>query len=159
MLTALGAGAGFPAVGATPLAQKTESLECREAAYLREFDLNINTRGKIELHQRVDRLRGGLNDVQHPLIGANLELLARLLVDVRATVHGELLDARRQRDRTTDERAGAASGLGDVAGRLIKHAMIERLQANADVVVHIPTNAKERGRSLNRHASERRGDG
>src|ERR1700712_2688477 len=106
------------------------------AVPLGEFDLNVNACGEVELHQRIDRLRGRLNDVQHALVGANLELLARLLVDVRAAVHGELLDARRQRNGTTDHRAGTARGVGDVAGRLIEHAMVERLQANADIAVH-----------------------
>src|SRR3546814_18905938 len=63
-----------------------------------------------------------------------LELLARLLVDVRATVDRELLDARRHGNGTADERAGAAGSVGDIAGRLIEHTIIERLQANADVL-------------------------
>src|SRR6195952_4435959 len=85
------------------------------AVPLGEFDLDVNACGEIELHQRIDRLRGRLNDVQHTLVGTNLELLARLLVDVRAAVDGELLDARRQRDRTANECTGAARRVGDVA--------------------------------------------
>src|SRR5688500_8315411 len=70
-----------------------------------ELDLDVDASGQIELHQRVDRLGVGLHDIEQPLVGAHLELLARLLVDVRATVHGELLDARRQRNGAPDERA------------------------------------------------------
>src|SRR5829696_8535168 len=99
-----------------------------------QFDLNINTRREVELHQRVDRLRRRLHDVEQPLVGANLELLARLLVDVRRAVHGELLDTRRQRNGTANERARAPGGVGDVTGRLVEHPMIERLQANADIL-------------------------
>src|SRR3546814_17814203 len=85
-----------------------------------------------------------LHNVKHALVGADLELLARLLVDVRATVDRELFDARRKGNRTADKGAGAAGGVGDVAGRLIEHAMIERLEANADVAVHCScTDAKE----------------
>src|SRR5206468_9404216 len=74
----------------------------------------------------------------------NLELLARLLVDVGRAVDGELLNSRRQRDRTADESTRATRRVGDVAGSLIQHSMIERLQANPDVLrFHIPTDAKE----------------
>src|SRR6188768_1129303 len=103
-----------------------------------ELDLHVNARSQIELHQRVDGLGVRLHDVEQPLVGAHLELLARLLVDVRAAVHGELLDARRQRNGAPDERAGAACGIRDLAGRLVEHAVIEGLQANADILsVHV----------------------
>src|SRR3954452_14574508 len=111
---------------------------------LRQLDLNVDAGGQIELHQRVDRLRRGLHDVEQPLVGSHLELLARLLVDVRRAVDGELLNARRQRDRTADESTRPARRVGNVAGGLIEHSMIERLQANPDVLrFHIPTDAKE----------------
>src|SRR5690606_32602588 len=109
-----------------------------------ELDLNINTRCEIELHKRIDRLRRRLHDVQQPLVGAHLKLLARLLVDVGRTVDGELLDARRQRNGTANKSSGAPSGVGDISGRLVEHTMIERLQANADILrFHVHTDAKE----------------
>src|SRR5207245_11454945 len=97
---------------------------------LSQFDLHIDARGKIELHQRVDRLRGRLHDVEQPLVRPHLELLARLLVDVRRAVDGELLDARRKGNGTADESTRAPRRIGDVASRLVEHSMIERLQAN-----------------------------
>jgi len=107
-------------------------------------DLHIDARSKVELHQRVDRLRGRLHDVEQPLVRPHLELLARLLVDVRRTVDGKLLDSRRQGNGTADESTRAARRVGDVARCLIKHSMIERLQANPDVLrFHVPTDAKE----------------
>ena len=54
-----------------------------EAWPLGQFDLHVHTRGEIELHQGIDGLRSGLNDIEKTLVGAHLELLARLLVDVR----------------------------------------------------------------------------
>ena len=104
------------------------------AAPLRQFDLHVHTRGEIELHQCIDRLGRRLNDVQQPLVGADLELLARLLVDVRRAVHRELLDARRQRNGAANESTGAARRIGDVASRLIEHSMIESLQTNPDIL-------------------------
>jgi len=111
---------------------------------LGQLDLYVYTCSEIELHQSIDRLRGGLNDVEQPLVGAHLELLARLLVDVRRTVDGELLDTRREGDRTANESTRTARRVGDVAGCLIEHSMIESLQANTDILrFHFPTDAKE----------------
>ena len=66
---------------------------------LLELDLDVDAGGEVELAERVDRLLRRLEDVEQPLVGADLELLARLLVDVRRAVHGEPLDVGRQRDR------------------------------------------------------------
>src|SRR3954470_21158900 len=101
---------------------------------LGQLDLDVNAGGEVELHQSVDRLRRRLHDVEQPLVRPHLELLARLLVDVRRAVDGELLDARRQRNGTADQSTRAARRIGDVASGLVKHSMIERLQANADVL-------------------------
>src|SRR5215510_8471194 len=46
------------------------------------LDLDVDARGKIELHQRVDGLGRRLEDVQQPFVGPDLELLAALLVHV-----------------------------------------------------------------------------
>src|ERR1041384_700832 len=71
-----------------------------------QLDLDVDARGEIELAERVDRLLRGLEDVEQPLVGAHLELLARFLVDVRRAVDREPLDARGQRNRARDAAAG-----------------------------------------------------
>src|SRR5688572_32053068 len=63
-----------------------------------QLDLDVDAGGEVELHQCVHGLRGRVDDVQQPLVRADLELLAALLVDVRRPVHGETLDPGRQRD-------------------------------------------------------------
>ena len=50
-----------------------------------ELNLDIDTGCEIEFHQRVDRLRRRVDDIEHALVSTNLELLSRLLVDVRRT--------------------------------------------------------------------------
>src|SRR5688572_21364591 len=82
-----------------------------------DVDGDIDAGGKIQLLQLVDRLRGRLDDVDEALVRAGLELLHRLLVDVRRTVDRELLDARRQRDRAGNAGAGALRGFDDVLRR------------------------------------------
>src|SRR3546814_17830441 len=86
------------------------------------------------LHQRVDRLRRRLHNVKHSLVSPDLKLLAGLLVDVRAAVHGKCFDPRWQRSGTADQRAGAARRVGNVASSLIEHTMIKRPPAHPHIL-------------------------
>src|SRR5215468_7646402 len=99
-----------------------------------ELDLDVDASGEIELHQRVHRLRRRIDDVEQALVGAHLELLAALLVDVRRPVDREFLDPGRQRDRPAHLRAGALGGRDDLARRRIEDAVIERLEPDPDVL-------------------------
>src|SRR6266851_5235876 len=73
-----------------------ERIDCfLDPCFGSELDLDVDAGGEIELHQRVDRLRRGIDDVEQPLVRAHLELLPALLVDVRRTIDRELLDPRR----------------------------------------------------------------
>src|SRR5262249_7873172 len=91
-----------------------------------ELDLDIDARGKVELHQRIDRLRGRIDDIEQALVGAHLELLAAFLVDVRGAVDRELLDLGRQRYRPAHLRARPLRRVHDLARRRIEDAMVER---------------------------------
>src|SRR6201999_889045 len=103
-----------------------------------ELDLDVHAGGQVELHQRVHGLRGGVDDIEHALVRADFELLARLLVDVRRTVDGEFLDARRERNRPPDGRACPLGGVDDLARGMVQHAVVKRLEADADVLtIHI----------------------
>src|SRR3954468_817499 len=41
-----------------------------------ELDLDVDTGRQVQAHQRVDGLRGGVDDVDEALVGAHLEVLA-----------------------------------------------------------------------------------
>jgi hypothetical protein len=56
---------------------------------------------------------------------------------MRRAVHRELLNARRQRDRPTDLRAGALGRGNDLARRRIEDAVIERLEPDPDILAVI----------------------
>src|SRR6476646_6042923 len=99
-----------------------------------ELYLDVDAGSEVELHQRVHGLRGRVDDVQQALMRAHLELFAALLVDVGRAVHRELLDAGRQRNRTTDLGAGALGRVHDLARRRIEDAVIERLQPDPDIL-------------------------
>src|SRR3569623_1418799 len=103
-----------------------------------ELDLDVHAGGQVELHQRVHGLRGGVDDIEHALVRADFELLARLLVDVRRAVDGDFLDARRQRDGPAHGRAGPLGRIDDLARGMVQHAVVKRLEADADVLtIHI----------------------
>src|ERR1041385_9152359 len=104
-----------------------------------ELDLDVDAGGEVELHQRVHRLRRRIDDIEDALVSAHLELLARLLVDMRRTIDREPLDPRRQRDGTAHLRSRPLGGADDLAGRRVEHAMIEGFQPDADIcAVHGP---------------------
>src|SRR5262249_59519852 len=54
-----------------------------------QLDLHVDAGGQIELAKRVDRLPGRIENIEQPLVRADLALLARLLVDLPSAVHGQ----------------------------------------------------------------------
>src|SRR6185503_7905110 len=80
-----------------------------------QLDLDVDTRRQVELAERVDRLLCRLEDVEQPFVRADLELLARLLVDVRRAVHREAFDARGKRHRARNASARALHCIYDLA--------------------------------------------
>src|SRR5687767_9695062 len=114
------------------------SMPCISAPSLLSegLDLDVHARRQLELHQGVDRLAGRLEDVEQPLVGPSLELLARLLVDARRAVDRVAHDRGRQRDRANDARAGPPRGVHDLVGGRVQDAVVEGFEADADLVVH-----------------------
>ena len=64
---------------------------------------------------------------------ADLELLAALLVDVRATEDRVATDLGGQRHRTRDAGARALGRLDDVRSGPVEQLVIERLEADTDL--------------------------
>src|SRR6476620_9564344 len=94
------------------------------------LDFDVDARSQRESHQGVDRLRARIEDVDEPLVGADLELLPRVLVDERRADDGELLDAGRQRHGTDDIRAGPLGRLDDLRRRLVEQSVVIGLEAD-----------------------------
>src|SRR5260370_39933213 len=97
-----------------------------------ELDLDVDASGQVELHQSIDGLRGRVDNIEKALVSAHLELLAALLVDVRRTVDGELLDAGRQRNGSANLCTGAFRRIHDLAGRRIENSMVEGREPDAN---------------------------
>src|SRR6185437_14966370 len=70
-------------------------------------------------------------NVQQALVRADLELLPRLLINVRRTQHRVLVLHRRQRNRTSDLSARALRRGNNLRCGLIEHAVIVCLQPDA----------------------------
>src|SRR2546428_5363933 len=100
-----------------------------------ELDLDVDARGEVELHQRIDGLGRRVDDVEEALVRAHLELLARGLVDVRRAEHRPAVDDRREQHGARHARAGAPHGLDDLLDRPIEEAMIVRLEPDADLLI------------------------
>src|SRR6266481_7559347 len=94
------------------------------------FDLNVHARRQIELHQRVHRVRSGLENINQALVGAHLKLLARFLVHVRRPQYRPAVDNCRQRNRAGNIGAGALRCVDNLFRRLIENAVIVSLQTN-----------------------------
>src|SRR5436189_6448432 len=94
---------------------------------LLDFDLHVDARGQVELRQRIHRLRPRVEDVDQALVRLELELLAALLVDVRAAQHRPQLPLCGQWDRTRDLRSRLLSSPYNVCGRLVDESVVERL--------------------------------
>src|SRR3990172_4280865 len=97
---------------------------CGEGQAPALLDFNIHASRQVELHERVERLRRRLEDVEQPLVRADLELLARFLVDVRTAQDGELVDPGRERDGAGHLGAGPLRRLHYLAGRLIQQLIV-----------------------------------
>src|SRR5688572_9007077 len=97
------------------------------------LDLDVDAGRKVELHQRVEGLLSRLDDVEKTLVSPDLELLARLLVDVGPPQHRVATDLGGQRDGSRDVGAGPLRRLDDIACRLVEQLVVEGFEANPDL--------------------------
>src|SRR3954449_13418553 len=101
-----------------------------------EADLDVHAgREMVEALERVDRLRRGLMDVDEPLVRADLEVLARVLVLERRADDAVDVLLGRQRHRPRDGRAGPRGGLDDLLGSRLDGRVVIGLEADADLVL------------------------
>src|SRR5581483_5471458 len=95
-----------------------------------QLDLDVDARCEVQSHEGIHGSRTRLEHVDEALVRAQLELLARVFVDKGRPNHGELLQLRRQGNRTGNLGPGALGGLDDLLGSLIEALVIEAFQPN-----------------------------
>ena len=101
-----------------------------------EADLDVHAGGKVvESLERVDRLRRRLMDVDQSLVGADLEVLARVLVLERRADHAVDVLLGRQRHRPGNGRTGPGGRLDDLLRRRLDGRVVIGLQADPDLVL------------------------
>src|SRR6201987_2108963 len=96
----------------------------------KSLDFYVHPRRKIELHQRIDRVRGGLENIDQALVRAHLKLLARFLVHMWRPQHRPAVDDCRQRNRPRYICAGPLRCVDNLFRRLIENAVVVCLQTN-----------------------------
>src|SRR5262249_48148189 len=98
-----------------------------------QADLDVDAgRQRVETLQRVDRFRRGLEDVDQALVGADLEVLARVLVLERRADHAVDGFLGGQGPPGGDAGPGPLRGLDDLAGSAIDGVVVVRLQPDPD---------------------------
>src|SRR5258706_13243288 len=97
--------------------------------------LDVDAGRQVEPHQRVDRLGRGLMDVDQPLVGADLEVLAGVLVLEGATDHAIDVLLGRQRHGARDGCPGPLCRLDDRACREVDLRMVVPLQTDSDLLL------------------------
>src|SRR5436190_13646044 len=99
------------------------------------LDLDVDSGWeRVQALERVDRLRRRLMDVDQPLVGPDLEVLARVLVLEGRADHAVDVFLRRQRNGTSHGRAGAGSRLDDLLRGHLDRGVVVGLEADADLV-------------------------
>ena len=95
------------------------------------LDFDVDTTGQIQPHQGVDRLIGWLENVDEPIMGAKLEVLHRLLVDVRSTNDAETSDVRGKRNWAANSGACSLCCIGDLFSGLVNDPVIVCSKSNS----------------------------
>ena len=104
---------------------------CRKTS---ELDLDVDAGRQVETHQRVDRLRRGVDDVDEALVGAHLEVLAGVLVLVGRADDAVDVLLGRQRHRAGDLRTRTGDRVHDLARRGVDHLVVVGLEPDADLL-------------------------
>src|SRR4051794_39707022 len=110
--------------------------EDRRHRSARQADLDVDAgRQMVEALERVDRLGRRLVDVDEPLVRADLEVLARVLVLEWRPDHAVHVLLGRQGDRAGHRGARARRRLDDLLRGRLDGRVVVRLQADADLVL------------------------
>lgn len=88
------------------------------------FDFDVDAGRKIQSHQSIDGFVGWLVDVDQAVVGSELEMLHRLLVDVRATDNAEAAKVSGKGHWASDSGASSLCGINNFLSALIDRSVI-----------------------------------
>src|ERR671916_288657 len=98
------------------------------------LDVDVDRGRQVDAHERVDRLRRRVEDVDEALVRAHLEVLARVLVLVRRADDAVHVLLSRQRHRADHTRSGLGDRLHDASRRGVDGLVVVGLQPDADLL-------------------------
>src|SRR3954447_2594737 len=98
------------------------------------LDVDVDRGRQVDAHERVDRLRRRVEDVDEPLVGPHLEVLEGVLVLVRRPDHGVHVLLRRQRHGADHARSGLRHRVDDAPRRGVDRLVVVGLQPDADLL-------------------------
>jgi hypothetical protein len=102
-----------------------------------DFDFDVDAGWELKALQRVDGLWRRLEDVEEALVDLHLEVLAAVLVLVRAPDDGVHMLLGWQRHGTDNLGIGANNGFDDFACRLVDDFVIVRLETDTDFLLGV----------------------
>ena len=102
---------------------------------LSSLDLDLNTAGELQFHQRLNRLVVAVVDVNQTLETCQLELLTRFLIYEGGAVHGEDTLVGRQWNRTTYHGTCSLHCLNDFLGGVVHQVVVERCEFDTNVFI------------------------
>src|SRR3989344_3276785 len=91
---------------------------------LHHLDVYRDTGWKVDVGEGFDDLWSRVQNVDHALVDAHLELLAGILVDECGAVHGVLLDINRERHWADYLCVVASGGIDYLLHRIIQNAVL-----------------------------------
>lgn len=97
---------------------------CLGVSIVLHFDFDVAARWEREVHQRVNGLWRWLGDVDQALVYTHLELLAALLVYMRALNHCKSAAVGWQRDWTSNGSARAQRSINDLLCGLVNYFVV-----------------------------------
>ena len=97
-----------------------------------QLDLDIHTRGHVQLHESVHGLGGGIEYVDQPLVGPLLELLSAVLVLMYRSEDGDHFFFRGKRDGAGYFRAGLLGRVYYLGCALVECGVIVGLKSDPD---------------------------
>jgi len=98
-----------------------------------QLHLNLHAGGELEAHEGVDGLRGGLVHVDEPVVGAGLEVLAGVLVDVGGAEDAVDAALGGEGHRAGDGSLRRGGRLDDLVARSLHVVNLEGLEPDADL--------------------------
>src|SRR5258708_6860405 len=85
------------------------------------LDFDVHTGGQIQPHQGVNRLAIRVQDINQPLMSPNLEMLLRILINERRTLHSKTFDPCGQRHGADHTGTSSFGSLHDALRRLVQY--------------------------------------